>query len=134
MTKYVTPTWFLTVGGVVLLALGVLGFITWNAGVLEENSAFYLDNGENVAHVALGVVALVAVRVLKAQVSLLKWLVVLVGVVALFFGVYGFVVAGGDSPNTFGVANLENPLDNLLHLVGGVWALASAFMKQTAKA
>jgi len=129
MTRYLTPTWFLTVGGIVLLALGVLGYIVWNAGILEENDAFYLDNGENLAHAVLGVVALVAVGALKAQKDLLKWLVVIVGIVALFFGVYGFVVSGSDPPNIFGLANLENPLDNLLHLVVGVWALASAFMK-----
>ncbi|HKZ86058.1 MAG TPA: hypothetical protein VJ793_20680 [Anaerolineae bacterium] len=29
-------------------------------------------------------------------------------------------------PNTFGVANLESPADNLLHLVVGIWALYAA--------
>jgi len=29
--------------------------------------------------------------------------------------------------NTFGVANLESPADDILHLVVGVWALAAAF-------
>jgi hypothetical protein len=36
-----------------------------------------------------------------------KWLVAVVGVVALFFGVYGFVVAGAAERNTFGrISNL----------------------------
>ncbi len=64
---------------------------------------FYLDTGENVAHIGLGVVG-------------------------LFFGIYGFVVAGAPEPNTFGLANLESPADNLLHLVVGAWALYAAFM------
>lgn len=138
MTQYLTPKYFLTIGGIVLLALGVLGLITWNAKILEENSVFYLDNGENVAHIVLGVVALGLIGTMKSQAGLLKLVVVLVGVVALFFGLYGFAVAGnsatmtGEKFNTFGLANLENPLDNLLHLVVGIWALASAFVKQKA--
>lgn len=138
MKQYLTVNIFLTVGGIVLLALGILGLITWNAKILQENSVFYLTNGENVAHIVLGVVALVLVGTMKAQKDLLKWVVVLVGIVALFFGIYGFIVAGssatmmGEKFNTFGLANLENPLDNLLHLVVGVWAMASAFVKQPA--
>lgn len=58
-----------------------------------------------------------------------KPIVVLVGIIALFFGLYGFLVAGNPALNTFGVANLENPFDNLLHLVVGVWALWAAFGK-----
>ncbi len=57
-----------------------------------------------------------------------KWLVAAVGVVALFFTVVGFAVAGDASgANTFGLANLESPADDILHLVVGVWALAAAF-------
>lgn len=139
MKKYITPNYFLNIGGVVLLALGILGFITWGAGILTENSLFYLDNGENVAHTVLGIAALVLARVLPDNGALQKYLVVVVGLVALFFGVYGFAVAGnsatmmGEKFNTFGVANLENPLDNLLHLVVGAWAFVSAFWSQAPK-
>jgi hypothetical protein len=41
--------------------------------------------------------------------------------------VYGFLQAGQPVPNTFGLANLENPADNLLHLVVGAWALYAAW-------
>ena len=134
MMSFFTPKTFLVVGGTVLLALGILGLITWNAGVIKENSIFYLDNGENVSHIVLGAVALILAAVLGSQQFLQKWVVVLVGIVALFFGLYGFAVSGSPMPNTFGVANLENPLDNVLHLVVGVWALVSSFMQQAAKA
>jgi hypothetical protein len=40
-------------------------------------------------------------------------IVILVGIIALFFGVYEFVVAGASAPNTFGLTNLESPADNL---------------------
>jgi len=48
-----------------------------------------------------------------------KKLVMLLGILALLVGVWGFV-----SPNFLG-ANLENPLDNILHLAIGAWALMS---------
>lgn len=124
-----TPRGFLTVGGVVLLALGLIGF----TGILSEQSSpqFYLDTGENVAHVVLGLVALAAVYVPGLNDALRPYhrpIVGLVGLIALFFGVYGFVVAGNAAPNTFGISNLESPLDNLLHLVVAAWALAAAWM------
>ena len=115
---------FLQIGGAILLVLGVVGY----AGVFSDTkSAFYLDGGENVAHTVLGIVALAAAFLLK-DAMLQKWLVVVVGVVALFFGVYGFAVAGNPAPNTFGLANLESPADDVLHLVVGVWALYAALM------
>jgi hypothetical protein len=62
-----------------------------------------------------------------------RWIVLLVGVVALFFGVYGFVVAGDTSgANTFGLANLESPADNLLHLVVGAWAVWAGWRPEAA--
>jgi hypothetical protein len=121
---------FLTVGGAVLLLLGIVGYL----GVFStEGSFFWLDSGENVAHVFLGVVALAAVYVPGLNSALspyYKPIVILVGVIALFFGIYGFLVAGSDIPNTFGVANLESPADNLLHLVVGAWALWAALRAQ----
>jgi hypothetical protein len=57
-----------------------------------------------------------------------KWLVAVVGVIALFFAVYGFLVAGNTPPNTFGISNLESPADDILHLVVAIWALAAAFL------
>jgi len=124
------PRQFLLSGGVVLLLLGIVGY----AGVFSDTkSAFYLDAGENVAHTILGVVAIAAAFLLR-DASLQKWLVVVVGIVALFFGVYGFIVAGNTPPNTFGVSNLESPADDVLHLVVGIWALAAAFMPRGAMA
>jgi len=124
------PKQFLTVGGAVLLLLAIVGYL----GVFStEGSFFWLDSGENIAHLVLGVVALAAVFVPglnKALEPYYKPIVILVGLIALFFGIYGFAVAGAAVPNTFGVANLESPADNLLHLVVGAWALWAALRKQ----
>jgi hypothetical protein len=132
MGSFFTPRMFLIVGGVVLLLLGVVGFL----GIFTKAAfpQFYLTTGENVAHVALGLVALAAVYVPGLNSALApyyRWIVLLVGVIALFFGLYGFVVANNPDPNTFGVANLETPLDNILHLVVAAWAFASAWSSRT---
>ncbi len=123
-----TPRQFLLLGGVVLVALGVLGMFL--LGPTPEQSAlgdsFWLDDVENWAHLVLGVVALGAYFMLKDP-DLTRWLVILVGVVAAVVAVLGFVSSGADGPN-LGVTNMENPSDNVLHLVVAVWALYAGFM------
>ena len=129
MAQVFTPKGFLTYGGAILLLLGIIGFL----GVFTQQSfpAFWLDTGENVAHVALGIIALAIVFVPGLNTAFepyYRWIVILLGIVALFFGIYGFVVGGNAEPNTFGISNLESPADNILHLVVGAWALYAAFM------
>ena len=126
--SFFTPRGFLITGGAVLLVLGLLGFV-----ILKDPSMgfFWLDTSENIAHTALGLVALAAVFVPGLNTSVApyyRWLVIMVGVIALFFGVYGFLLPPGNpaSPNTFGLANLEFG-DHLLHLVVAAWAFAAAF-------
>jgi len=123
------PKQFLTIGGAILVLLGIVGV----AGVFNQTTTpwFWLDTGENVAHLVLGAVALAAVFIPGLNTTLAPYykpLVILVGIIALFFGVYGFFVANATAPNTFGLTNLESPADNLLHLIVGVWALAAAFL------
>ena len=124
------PRLSLIVGGAVLLLLGIVGYL--NVFTESGSPNFWLDNGENLAHTVLGVVALAAVFVPGLNTALAPYyraIVGLVGVIALFFAVYGFLQAGAAVPNTFGVANLENPSDNLLHLVVGIAAIAAVYMK-----
>lgn len=121
------PKQFLTVGGIILLLLGILGYILPGGEILGR--AWYLISGENIAHLLLGVVALAVVYWTKA--SSQRLLTQVVAIIALFFAIYGFYVAGNLSPNTFGVANLENPYDNLLHLVVGVWAVYAGWFSKS---
>lgn len=131
-----TPKGFLTWGGVILLLLGIVGYL----GIFSQASfpAFWLDNGENVAHTFLGIVALAIVFVPGLNAMLApydRWIVILLGIVALFFAVYGFYVGGDTSgANTFGVANLESPADDILHLVVAAWAFYAAWRPQPATA
>jgi hypothetical protein len=130
-----TPKGFLTWGGAALLLLGIIGYLN----VLTEKSfsSFWFDGGENIAHTFLGIVALAIVFVpgLNSMFApYYRWIVILLGLVALFFAVYGFYVGGNAVPNTFGVANLESPLDDILHLVVGAWALYAAWRPQPSMA
>jgi len=131
-----SPRGFLMAGGIVLLLLGVVGYL----GIFTEANypGFYLDDGENIAHVVLGGVALAALYVPGLNSTLApyyRWIVLLVGVIALFFGIYGFVVAGDTSgANTFGLANLESPADNILHLVVGAWAFLAGWKSEPSMA
>lgn len=123
-----TPKQFLLYGGIILVVLGVLGMVglgpTSDASVL--NGFFWLDQTENMLHLLFGVVALGAYFLLKDE-KLIKWLVALVGVIALIATIVGFLNAGDPAPNA-GITNLENPADNILHLVVAIWAFMAAFM------
>lgn len=113
------PKQFLQIGGVVLVVVGILGFV----GVIGPTAAksifgsrWWFDTNENWAHLVIGIVALAASYGLGA--SLQKNLTLLVGIVGVFVGLYSAFVS-----TAFLGANLENPADTLLHLVVGAWAL-----------
>lgn len=119
---------FLQIGGAVLLLVGILGFIGV-IGPTPEKSLFgdfwWFDNGENWAHTILGIVALIAS--MSMSMASQKTLTMVVGVVAVFFGLYNFF-----STSFYG-ANLESPADLILHLVVGAWALWAASNTQLAE-
>ncbi len=122
MSTLLSPTGFLKVGGVVLLALGLIGL----TGVTNSIEFFNLDAGENIAHTLLGVVGLaVAYGIKDARVH--KWLVTLLAITGFATAIWGFILPAGSfaKGNFYGLANLENPADNILHLVVGFWAAAA---------
>lgn len=112
------PRQFLMIAGIILLVLAALGFLLPNGMIL--GNTWYLTVGENLAHLVVGVLAIVSAFWTNEKIQ--KSLTQAVAIITLFFAVYGFLVANSPSPNTFGVANLENPYDNLLHLIVAVWA------------
>lgn len=130
-----SPEGFLKVGGIILLVVGILGFFVLIGPTSQASifgAAWYFDNAENIAHTVLGLVALgVAYGVSDRNTQ--KWVVALVGVLGLFFGVYSLF-----GPVTEGVtflgASLQNPADTILHLVIGAWALIAAFRSSNSPA
>lgn len=123
------PKQFLTIGGAVLLLVGVLGYIGV-IGPTPEQSLFgefwWFDNPENLAHTVLGVAGLVAAFTFPAAAQ--RYLVIALGGLALAVALYNLTTT------TLVGANLETPADLLLHLVVGAWALYSAFAGTKAEA
>lgn len=113
---------FLFIGGLILILIAILGF----AGIIgptQEKSIFgdnwWFDNGENWAHLVIGIVGLIAALVLPA--NLQKLLVIVLGVVAVLVGLYSLIIS-----TDFLGSRLQNPLDTILHLGVGAWALIAA--------
>lgn len=123
---HMAPRQFLIWGGIILVVVAILGWINV-LGPTSDSSIFgstwWFDSVENWAHLIIGIVALLAAFVLPAGAQ--KVLVIIVGIVGLLFAIFnlaGTVVIGG--------ANLESPLDLILHLVVGIWALWAGFSKK----
>jgi hypothetical protein len=129
LSSVLNPTGMLKVGGVVLIVLGLLGF----TGVTNSFQPFFLTAGENIAHVALGVVGLAVAFGIK-DTRAHRALVGVLAITGFAFGLWGFLLPTGRLPealtmgNFYGLANLENPLDNALHIVVGIWATVAYFM------
>src|SRR2546428_7098497 len=97
------PKQFLQIGGAILVVLGVVGLLP--VFTKANTPWFYLDTGENVAHIGLGLVA-IAASFLLTDPAMQKWLVAVAGVVASFFSIYGFIVAGETELNHIGITSL----------------------------
>lgn len=131
MAPFRSAKGFLIYGGIVLLLValgGFFGIVGPTPGQSLFGDYWVFTTGENWAHLILGVVALLAAFVLKSE-SQQQWLVYAVGALALVVGVLGFFLSS-EMPNFLG-ANLENPLDNLLHLIVAIWAFWAAMKKTT---
>ncbi len=113
---------FLMIFGVILVVLAVLGF----SNAFKQNDVLMFTRNENMAHLVVGLVALVAYYF--ASSNLQKNLTLLIGVVALYFGVHGLFLSPTINPNYFNVANLEY-VQSILYLVFGVWGLKSGMDK-----
>lgn len=118
------PKQFLFGGGIMLLVLGVLGYALPGGRLL--GGVLYFDRVENLAHIVLGVVAIVLA--FTASHFFQKLVTLLVGLAGLYFAVSGVLVLTQPAPNWYGITNFEL-LDDLVHLVIGLWALKAAFGK-----
>lgn len=129
MKVNMNPKQFLTIGGIVLIAVGVLGFIGVIGPTAEESifgAPWYFDTAENWAHLVLGIVGVIAAFTFPMAAQ--KPLVYILGVVAVLVGLYSIIGPVPGGTNFLG-AQLQNPLDTILHIVVGVWALLAASRK-----
>lgn len=121
------PKQFLSIGGVVLVVIALLGFFGVIGPTAEESifgAPWWFDNKENWVHLVLGVVALLAGFALPATAQ--KPLVLVLGVIGVLIGIYSIF------RQDFLGANLQNPADTLLHIVIGAWALFAGLNKGVA--
>ncbi len=118
------PRRFLQLCGTLLVVIGIVGFLRPNLA----GDFLHFDASENWARVLLGMAMILVGPFPRTR----RWAAGLVGVVALAVAVMGFLAAEQPSPNFLGVANLEHPVDNVLHLIIAVWGIVSAiFNRQT---
>ncbi|RJQ28983.1 hypothetical protein C4571_02370 [Candidatus Parcubacteria bacterium] len=120
------PKQFLQVGGVVLAVLGLLGFFGLIGPTADQSifgSAWWFDNGENWAHIILGVIGFVAAFAFPSTVQ--KPLVILLGALGVLVGLYSLFIS-----EIFLGTTLQNPADTILHIVVGAWALWAGLGKR----
>ena len=124
MQQWNTPSGFLQWGGVLLIALGIVGFFL--LGPTPQASAFgdawWFDNVENAAHLVIGTIALVLSFGIRNH-GINTKVALIIGLFAVFAAVWGAF-----SPDFLG-AHLEMPGDTVLHAALGMWALSSVFRK-----
>jgi len=112
--------------GVVLLAVGLLGFVS-NPIVGEGNAIFLTGSVHNVVHVATGLIALWVAFGLRGEQQ--AWGVIGIGVLYLVVFV-GLVI----SPTLFGILGAAYPVnlaDQGLHLGLGAISIAVGWMART---
>jgi uncharacterized membrane protein YuzA (DUF378 family) len=119
-----SPQLFLQIGGGLFLLLGLFGFVAPNTldGMLQ------LSDQQNIVHVVLGLASLVLGFVPWAGLEK-RWAALIIALIALFFGLMGFVWS--ENPfNALGMTDFEDPLDNILYIIIGIWGIATMFTKK----
>src|SRR2546430_14445392 len=106
------PKQFLQIGGVILVVLGIVGLLP--VFTKANTPWFYLDTGENVAHIGLGLVAIAASFVLTDP-AMQKWLVARGRVLGPVFRHYSFVRARQPEPHTLRPPHLRSPAGHTPH-------------------
>jgi len=107
------------------VVVGLVGFFGLIGPTSDQSifgSIWWFDNGENWAHLVLGVVALLLAFYVSE--SLQKQVTMVLGVVGLLIGLYSLF-----GYTSFLGANLQNPADSVLHLAIGAWALWASMGK-----
>lgn len=117
---------FLLYAGSIMLVLGILGFLLLDGKLL--GFSWQLDWIENTTYALFGFSSLVASFIFDKKIQ--KMLIQTIATIALFFGMYGFVVAKEVTPNTLDVTNLEYPYENIFNLLLGLWAAYIGFLQK----
>ena len=102
--------------GMLLTAVGVAGYFVDS----RPGDAYYLDTGQNIAYLVIGLASLVVGEVWSSE-----WKRAFLGLEGLFFlgvAIAGFAVSGSEGHN-LGIFNFEHPWENVAYMLLGLIAL-----------
>ena len=124
ITKYyakgLTVRRALLIFGLLLATVGVAGFfLDSNAG-----DAYHLDTGQNIAYLIIGLASLYVGEVWSSDAK--RIFLGLIGAVFLGVAIAGFAIAGG-AGHDLGLFDVENPWENIVHLLLGLVFQAVVF-------
>lgn len=113
---------FLKIISAAFLASGVVGLTvlgpTPNSSVL--GSHLYFDQIQSIIHLLLAAITFGAYHLRNEDVQ--RYITAGIGVLAITITVFSFYRLSAPSPNAY-VANIEPPLESLIYLGIGLWAL-----------
>lgn len=130
MKNLITPRNALRLTSLGVFIVGLFSFIFPNGVLPILGGVWWFDVFEGYFHFTVSASTLIASLILSDRQA--RWFLLIIGIGAVIVGLYGFLLSGGPvgTFNTFGVANLENPADNLFHFVGGILALAVVYISR----
>ena len=124
VTKYyakgLTPRRTLLIFGLLLAAVGVAGFFLDSSA----GDGYHLDTGQNIAYLVVGLASLYVGEVWSSDSK--RIFLGLAGVLFLGVAIAGFAIAGGDG-HDLGIFDVENPWENVVHLLLGLLFLGVTF-------
>ncbi|MGE5041554.1 MAG: hypothetical protein ACM3IJ_01485 [Candidatus Levyibacteriota bacterium] len=119
-----SPKGFLQIGSILLIFLGILGFVGV-LGPVAGSSIFgtfwWFDHLESTSFVLTGALSLIIVFLFPPMFQ--RYFAMLLGIISVVIGVYNFM---GNNTRLY-TANLESPSDLLFFLLFGAWALYAVF-------
>jgi len=114
------PKYFLSVAGVILIVVGVLGLVGGIIGPTPGDSLFgsiwYFNSVEIWAHLAVGIFALFCAFLLSQRIQ--EFICVVFGIMLIVLGFY--ILLG--NYDLLG-AHFEHPADTFFNFIFGVWAI-----------
>lgn len=115
-------TSFLRISSIILTVAGVLGFLglgpTANSSLL--GSYLYFDSIQSIIHLLLAAITFAALMSKNEDVQ--RYITAAIGVITITVTAYSFYRLGAPTPNIYAI-NIEVPLESLVYLAYGLWAL-----------
>lgn len=110
----------LLIFGLLLAAVGVAGFFLDSSA----GDSYHLDTGQNIAYLVIGLASLYVGEIWSSESK--RIFLGIIGILFLAVAIAGFAIAGGES-HDLGIFDVENPWENVVHLLLGLLFLGVVF-------